>query len=56
MVDVNLKWAKEIFKDTPIFSAGGWNDKNCWGALEEGTYDALVIGRLFLSTPDMIMR
>jgi 2,4-dienoyl-CoA reductase-like NADH-dependent reductase (Old Yellow Enzyme family) len=56
MSEIDLKWAKEIFSDTPIFSAGGWNDKNCWGVIEEGTYDALAFGRYFLSTPDFVER
>jgi hypothetical protein len=51
--DVDLKAFRDIFGGTPFFSAGGWNDKNCWGVLEEGSYDALAIGRLFLSTPDL---
>lgn len=54
--NVDLKLFREIFGDTPFFSAGGWNDTNCWGVLEDGNYDALAIGRLFLSTPDMIER
>jgi hypothetical protein len=54
--NVDLKIFRDIFGDTPFFSAGGWNDKNSWGILEEGTYDALAIGRLFLSTPDLIER
>jgi len=53
---VELKLFRDIFEDTPFFSAGGWNDTNCWGVLEEGIYDAFAIGRLFLSTPDMIER
>jgi 2,4-dienoyl-CoA reductase-like NADH-dependent reductase (Old Yellow Enzyme family) len=56
MAGVDLKVFREIFRDTPFFSAGGWNDKNAWGVLEDGSYDALAIGRLFLSTPDMIER
>ena len=56
MEDVDLRVFKNIFGDTPFISAGGWNDKNAWGVLEEGVYDALAIGRLFLSTPDMIDR
>jgi len=56
MLDVNLKPFREIFGDTPFFSAGGWNDTNMWGVVEEGTYDALAIGRLFLSTPDIVER
>jgi 2,4-dienoyl-CoA reductase-like NADH-dependent reductase (Old Yellow Enzyme family) len=56
MKDIDLKVFRDIFGDTPLISAGGWNDKNSWGILEEGTYDALAIGRLFLSTPDLIER
>ncbi|PVH85612.1 FMN-linked oxidoreductase [Cadophora sp. DSE1049] len=56
MQNADLKLFRDIFGDTPFFSAGGWNDKNIWGVLEEGTYDAIAIGRLFLSTPDMIDR
>ncbi|EHL03549.1 putative 12-oxophytodienoate reductase 4 [Glarea lozoyensis 74030] len=54
--DIDLKLFRDIFGSTPFVSAGGWNDKNCWGVLEEDTYDAFAIGRLFLSTPDMIER
>jgi 2,4-dienoyl-CoA reductase-like NADH-dependent reductase (Old Yellow Enzyme family) len=56
MKDIDLKVFRDIFGDTPLISAGGWNDKNSWGILEEGTYDALAIGRMFLSTPDLIER
>ena len=56
MADVDLTVFREIFGDTPFFSAGGWNATNSWGVLEDGTYDALTIGRLFLSTPDLIER
>ncbi|TVY41379.1 putative 12-oxophytodienoate reductase, partial [Lachnellula occidentalis] len=56
MASVDLKLFRDIFGDTPFFSAGGWNDTNCWGVLEEGTYDAFAIGRLFLGTPDLIER
>jgi len=56
MAKIDLKLFREIFGDTPFFSAGGWNDKNAWGVLEDGTYDALAIGRLFLSTPDLVER
>lgn len=56
MLDIDLKPFREIFGGTPFFSAGAWNDTNAWGVLEEGTYDALAIGRLFLSTPDIVER
>jgi 2,4-dienoyl-CoA reductase-like NADH-dependent reductase (Old Yellow Enzyme family) len=53
---INLKFLREIMGDTPFFSAGGWNDTNCWGALETGECDALVMGRYFLSNPDLVER
>lgn len=56
MPDIDLKIFREIFGNTPFISAGGWSDKNVWGVIEDGTYDALAIGRLFLSTPDMVER
>ena len=54
--NIDLKLFREIFGDTPFFSAGGWNEKNCWGVLEDGSYDALAFGRYFLSTPDLVER
>ena len=54
--NVDLSFFREIFAKTPFFSAGGWNDTNAWGVLEEGSYDALAIGRLYLSTPDLVER
>lgn len=54
--DVDLTVFRNIFGNTPFISAGGWNDKNTWGVLEEETYDAFAIGRLFLSTPDLVNR
>ncbi|KAL3425683.1 NADH:flavin oxidoreductase NADH oxidase [Phlyctema vagabunda] len=56
MAQVDLKPFRDIFGDTPMFSAGGWSDKNAWGILEDEMYDALAIGRLFLSTPDLVER
>lgn len=56
MVDIDLKFFREIFGDTPFISAGGWNDTNAWGVLEDGTYDALAIGRYFVSNPDLVKR
>lgn len=41
---------------TPCFSAGGWNDKNSWGVVESGEYDALLYGRHFTSNPDLVER
>jgi len=56
MLDISLAPFREIFGDTPFFSAGGWSDKNVWGVLEDGSYDAFAIGRLYLSTPDFVQR
>ncbi|KAF8865867.1 FMN-linked oxidoreductase [Acephala macrosclerotiorum] len=56
MPDISLDLFREIFGETPFFTAGGWNSKNVWGVLEDGTYDAFAIGRLFLSTPDLVER
>ncbi|KAF1974662.1 FMN-linked oxidoreductase [Bimuria novae-zelandiae CBS 107.79] len=53
---INLKFLREIMGDTPFFSAGGWNDTNSWGLIESGEYDALLYGRYFTSTPDLVER
>lgn len=47
---------REIFGSTPFFSAGGFDDKNSWGVLESGRYDALLYGRYFISNPDLPKR
>uniref|UniRef100_A0A093X6J0 12-oxophytodienoate reductase 1 n=1 Tax=Talaromyces marneffei PM1 TaxID=1077442 RepID=A0A093X6J0_TALMA len=54
--DVTLDGFREIFGDTPFFSAGGWNDANSWGVIESGKYDALLYGRYFISNPDLVTR
>ncbi|KKZ67228.1 hypothetical protein EMCG_07078 [[Emmonsia] crescens] len=54
--DVDLAIFREIFGSTPLFSAGGWNDTNCWGVIESGQYDALIFGRYFISNPDLVER
>lgn len=51
--DVDLSAFRSIFGDTPFFSAGGFDDKTSWGAIESGAYDALVYGRYFISNPDL---
>lgn len=56
LADVTLGPFREIMGDTPLFSAGGWNDTNAWGVLESGKYDALVFGRYFLANPDFVER
>ncbi|KAL2010601.1 hypothetical protein VTN00DRAFT_6408 [Thermoascus crustaceus] len=54
--NVDLSMFRSIFGNTPFFSAGGWNDQNCWGVLESGAYDALLFGRYFISNPDLVRR
>ncbi len=54
--NVDLSMFRSIFGSTPFFSAGGWNDTNCWGVVESGVCDGLAIGRYFLSTPDIVRR
>jgi 2,4-dienoyl-CoA reductase-like NADH-dependent reductase (Old Yellow Enzyme family) len=53
---VDLSHFRSIFGDTPFFSAGGWDEKNCFGVLESGQYDALLFGRWFTSNPDLVRR
>ncbi|KAF2437259.1 FMN-linked oxidoreductase [Karstenula rhodostoma CBS 690.94] len=53
---VNLQWIRTIMGYTPCFSAGGWNDKNSWGVVERGDYDGFVMGRYFISNPDLVSR
>ncbi|KAF5858392.1 hypothetical protein ETB97_004432 [Aspergillus alliaceus] len=56
LLDVDLTSFRKIFGDTPFFSAGGWDQTNSWGVLEEGRYDALLYGRYFASNPDLVQR
>lgn len=53
---INLKFLRQIMGDTPFFTAGGWNDANCWGVVESGEYDAVLMGRYFISNPDLVER
>jgi 2,4-dienoyl-CoA reductase-like NADH-dependent reductase (Old Yellow Enzyme family) len=55
-LDVTLDRFRQIFGSTPFFSAGGWDDKNSWGVVESGKYDALLYGRYFTSNPDLVHR
>lgn len=50
---VDLSSFRKIFGRTPFFSAGGFDDKNSWGVVESGKYDAIVYGRYFISNPDL---
>lgn len=54
--DVDLSIFRAIWADTPFLSGGGFNDTNCWGVLESGACDALVLGRYFISNPDLVER
>ncbi|KAA8652849.1 hypothetical protein EYZ11_003325 [Aspergillus tanneri] len=56
LLNVDLTRFRQIFGSTPFFSAGGWNQSNSWGVLEEGRYDALLYGRFFTSNPDLVDR
>ena len=51
--DVNLGWATEILRDTPVMSAGGWDGENIWGVVEGGRADMCAFGRWFIANPDM---
>ncbi|KAF2400580.1 putative 12-oxophytodienoate reductase [Trichodelitschia bisporula] len=54
---VDLSHFRNIFGESiPFISGGGWNEKNVWGVLEEGKYDAFVFGRWFISNPDLPRR
>lgn len=53
---MDLSAFREIFGDTPFFSAGGFDDANSWGVLESGRYDGLLYGRYFISNPDLPKR
>lgn len=56
LADVDLSHFRTIFGDTPFLSAGGFNEKNSWGVIESGKYDALLYGRYFTSNPDLVER
>ncbi|KAF2737055.1 12-oxophytodienoate reductase [Polyplosphaeria fusca] len=53
---ISLSVFRNIMGSTPFFSAGGWNDTNSWGVLEAGEFDALIMGRWFISNPDLVER
>ena len=53
---MNLSTFRALFGSTPFFSAGGWNDRNSWGVIESGKYDALLYGRYSISNPDLVER
>jgi 2,4-dienoyl-CoA reductase-like NADH-dependent reductase (Old Yellow Enzyme family) len=51
---VDLTGFRNIFGNTPFFSAGGFDDKNAWDLVE--AYDGLLYGRYFISNPDLPKR
>jgi 2,4-dienoyl-CoA reductase-like NADH-dependent reductase (Old Yellow Enzyme family) len=51
---VDLTGFRNIFGNTPFFSAGGFDDKNAWDLVE--VYDGLLYGRYFISNPDLPKR
>lgn len=51
---VDLSGFRDIFGDTPFFSAGGFDDKNVWNTTD--AYDGLLFGRYFISNPDLPKR
>jgi 2,4-dienoyl-CoA reductase-like NADH-dependent reductase (Old Yellow Enzyme family) len=54
--DITLQPFRDIMGDTPLVTAGGYNDKNSLGVVESGQCDAIAYGRWFLSTPDFVER
>lgn len=54
--DATLEGFRAIFAQTPFLSAGGWDDRNSWNAIESGRYDGLLFARLFASNPDLVHR
>ncbi|KAH8701572.1 putative 12-oxophytodienoate reductase [Talaromyces proteolyticus] len=56
LADVGLDEYRRIFDGIPFFSAGGWNDTNCWNGIASGKYDGLLFGRYFISNPDLVAR
>lgn len=56
MPTIDLSLFRDIFAGTPFLSAGGFDDRNSWGVLEAGKYDALIYGRYFISNPDLVAR
>lgn len=56
LAEVDLTPFRKIFGDIPFFTAGGWNDSNCWGVVETGKCDAMLFGRYFISNPDLMER
>ncbi|KAH6684897.1 hypothetical protein F5X68DRAFT_154843 [Plectosphaerella plurivora] len=53
---VDLSKFRAIWGSTPFLSAGGFDDRNSWGVVESGRYDAIAYGRWFISNPDLVER
>ncbi|KAM0475139.1 hypothetical protein ACHAPX_007273 [Trichoderma viride] len=56
LAKVDLSLFRDIWGETPFFSAGGFDHVNSWGIIESGRYDALIYGRYFISNPDLVER
>ena len=54
--EISLKKFRNIMGSTPFFVAGGYDASNIWDAFESGHADAVALGRLFLSNPDLVER
>ena len=52
---VRNKWIKEVYKGLVIGSSS-FTPATAEAALQEGIYDAIAFGRLFISNPDLVER
>jgi 2,4-dienoyl-CoA reductase-like NADH-dependent reductase (Old Yellow Enzyme family) len=53
---VTLKPFRAMLKTTPLITAGGYSDTNASIPIEAGQAEAVVIGRFFISNPDIVER
>jgi N-ethylmaleimide reductase len=53
---LTLKPFRELLKNTPLIVAGGFNDKNSAAPVDAGEFDVVVMGRPFISNPDVVDR
>ncbi|KAL7276771.1 hypothetical protein RUND412_000236 [Rhizina undulata] len=53
---MSLKVFRKILKNTPLISAGSFNDKNAFAPVDNGDIDAVAFGRYFSSNPDLAER
>ncbi|KAL7276770.1 hypothetical protein RUND412_000235 [Rhizina undulata] len=50
---LSVKVFRKILKNTPLISAGSFNDKNAFAPVDDGEIDAVAFGRYFISNPDL---